>query len=354
MGATEPTWPDVLTSLLTGRDLDAATASWAMGRIMSGDAAPTQVAAFVVALRAKGETIGELAGIADEMLVHAHRIEVPGPSLDIVGTGGDRAHTVNISTMAALTCAAAGATIVKHGNRAASSSSGTADVLEALGINLRLTPDQVAEVADRAGITFCFAQIFHPSFRHTAGPRRDLGIPTVFNVLGPLTNPAQPEYAAVGVADPRLTPLVAGVFATRGRDTAVFRGDDGLDELTVSTTSRLWWVRSGTVQERTVDPSRLGLPFAPLATLRGGTPEQNARVVHEVFAGRRGPIRDAVVLNAGIALTLMGPDSGADQGDFEADLRAGMDRAEQVIDSGAAAAKLAQWSEVTRAYPQPR
>ena len=347
------TWPDVLTSLLAGHDLDSATAAWAMGRIMSGDAAPTQVAAFVVALRAKGETVGELVGIADEMLAHAHRITVPGPSLDIVGTGGDRAHTVNISTMAALVCAAAGVTIVKHGNRAASSSSGTADVLEALGVNLRLTPDQVAEVASRAGITFCFAQVFHPSFRHTAGPRKDLGIPTVFNVLGPLTNPAQPEFAAVGVADPRLAPLVAGVFAARGKDTAVFRGGDGLDELTISTTSQVWWVRGGQVAERVVDPRRLGLSLAPLAELRGGMPEHNAEVVGDVFAGVRGPIRDAVLLNAGIALAIVGRDSGTDQGAFERDLRAAMDRAEQVIDSGAAAAKLGHWRAVTRTYPAP-
>lgn len=354
MTATDPTWPDVLTSLLSGHDLDAATAAWAMGRIMGGDAAPTQVAAFVVALRAKGETVGEVIGIADEMLAHAHRIEVTGPSLDIVGTGGDRAHTVNISTMAAVTCAAAGATIVKHGNRAASSSSGTADVLEALGVNLKLTPSEVAEVAGRAGITFCFAQVFHPSFRHTAGPRRDIGIPTVFNVLGPLTNPAQPDYAAVGVADARLAPLVAGVFAARGKDTAVFRGDDGLDELTVSTTSRVWWVRAGAVLDRVVDPERLGVPLAPLSSLRGGLPEHNAQVVRDVFAGAPGPVRDAVVLNAGIALTVMGQDSGRDQAAFEADLRAAMDRAEQVIDSGAAAAKLEQWSDVTRAYPARR
>lgn len=350
MEVPEPTWPDVLTALLAGADLDARTASWAMGRIMSGDAAPTQVAAFIVALRAKGETVAELTGIADEMLAHAHRIHVPGPSLDIVGTGGDRAHTVNISTMAALTCAAAGATIVKHGNRAASSSSGTADVLEALGVNLRLTPEQVAEVAGRAGITFCFAQVFHPSFRHTAGPRRDLGIPTVFNVLGPLTNPAQPEYAAVGVADGRLAPLVAGVFAARGRDTAVFRGDDGLDELTISTTSRCWWVRDGAVSERVVDPERVGLALAPLTSLRGGTPAHNAQVVRDVFAGAPGPIRDAVVLNAGIALAVMDADSGSDQAAFDAGLRAAMDRAEQVIDSGAAAAKLAEWSAVTTSY----
>ncbi|MCA0435223.1 MAG: anthranilate phosphoribosyltransferase [Austwickia sp.] len=348
MAVAEPTWPDVLSSLLAGQDLDPGTAAWAMGRIMSGDAAPSQVAAFVVALRAKGETVDEVTGIAGEMLAHAHRIEVPGPSLDVVGTGGDRAHTVNISTMAAVTCAAAGATVVKHGNRAASSTSGTADVLEALGVNLKLTPSQVADVARTAGITFCFAQVFHPSFRHTAGPRKDIGIPTVFNVLGPLTNPAQPDFAAVGVADVRLAPLVAGVFASRGKDTAVFRGRDGLDELTISTTSQVWWVRSGAVHERVVDPERLGLTTAPLASLRGGSPAENAQVVRDTFAGARGPIRDAVVLNAGIALAIMGADSGTDQAAFEVDLRAAMDRAEAVLDGGEATRKLADWSEITR------
>lgn len=351
--AAEPTWPDVLASLLAGRDLDARTASWAMARIMSGEAAPTQVAAFAVALRAKGETVAELAGIADEMLAHALRITVPDPSLDIVGTGGDRAHTVNISTMAALVCAAAGSTVVKHGNRAASSSSGAADVLEALGVNLTLTPDQVAEVAGRVGMTFCFAQNHHPSFRHTAGPRKDLGIPTVFNVLGPLTNPAQPRFAAIGVADPRLAPLVAGVFAGRGKDTAVFRGDDGLDELTISTTSRVWWVRGGEIHERVVDPDAVGLARAPLSALRGGAPQDNAAVIREVFGGAPGPIRDAVVLNAGIALALVDGDAAVDAVDedaFIAGLRGGMDRAEEVLDSGAVAAKLDEWSRVTASY----
>ncbi len=351
MEAVEPTWPDVLTALLRGRDLDPAGAAWAWGRIMHGDATPAQVAGFVVALRAKGETVAELTAIADEMLRHARRIEVRAPSLDVVGTGGDRAHTVNISTMAAITCAAAGATVVKHGNRAASSSSGTADVLESLGVNLRLSPEQVGEVAERVGITFCFAQVFHPAMRHAAGPRKDLGVPTVFNVLGPLTNPAQPTHAAIGVADARLAPLVAGVFATRGRDTVVFRGDDGLDEITISTTSRVWWVRGNAVHEYVVDPRAVGVATAPLESLRGGDPAHNASVVREVFSGARGPIRDAVLLNAGAALAITAADSGVGQEAFEHDLRAGMERAAEVIDSGAALATLERWRDVTASYP---
>src|SRR6478672_677087 len=173
-GAT--TWPVLFTSLLAGHDLSAAEAGWAMDRVMSGDASPAQVAGFLMALRAKGESVQEMRGLADVMLRHATRIEVPGPSLDIVGTGGDRAHTVNISTMASIVCAGAGVKVVKHGNRAASSSSGSADVLEALGVNLTLSPDRVADVADKAGITFCFAQTFHPALRHAAAARRDLGI----------------------------------------------------------------------------------------------------------------------------------------------------------------------------------
>ncbi|GAA1234417.1 anthranilate phosphoribosyltransferase [Oryzihumus leptocrescens] len=362
------TWPAVFTSLLAGQDLSSADAAWAMDRIMSGEATPAQVAGFLVALRAKGETVEEMRGLADMMLQHANRIEVAGPSLDIVGTGGDRAHTVNISTMASIVCAAAGIKVVKHGNRAASSSSGSADVLEALGVNLTIPPERVVEVAERAGITFCFAQTFHPSFRHTAAPRRDLGIGTAFNALGPLTNPAQPTYAAVGVADARLAPLMAGVFAGRGKDAVVFRGDDSLDELTVSTTSSVWWVRGGVVREYTLDPRELGLELHPLESLRGGDAVHNAGVVRDVFGGQRGPVRDAVVLNAGIALALTeqdpqgGPGAGADAGTgagsaartgmdhaaFTAQVRAGMDRAERAIDEGAATEVVARWVAATR------
>ena len=319
-----------------------------MGQIMTGEATPSQVAGFLIGLRAKGESIEEMRGLAEQMLAHARRIEVPGPSLDIVGTGGDRAHTVNISTMSAMVAAAAGVRLVKHGNRAASSSSGSADVLEALGIDLSLPPERVVEVASEAGITFCFAQTFHPSFRHTAVPRRDLGIGTAFNFLGPLTNPAQPTYAAVGCADARMAPLLAGVFADRSKDAAVFRGDDGLDEVTVSTTTHVWWVRGGTVTERSLDPARLGLELHPIEELRGGDAAHNAGVVVDVFAGATGAVRDAVLLNAGIALALTQADSGSSEADFDADLRAGMDRAAHAIDSGGATALVERWVSATR------
>jgi anthranilate phosphoribosyltransferase len=337
------TWPDIFTALLDGQDLGTTESAWAMDQIMSGEASPAQVAGFLMALRAKGETVDEMRGLADTMLAHASRIDVAGPTLDIVGTGGDRAHTVNISTMAALVAAASGVRVVKHGNRAASSSSGSADVLEALGINLTLSPSEVADVVEKAGITFCFAQQFHPSMRYAAVARRDLGIGTVFNFLGPLTNPAQPTYAAVGVADARMAPLMAGVFAGRGKDAVVFRGDDGLDELTISTTSTLWWVRGGVVREYSVDPSWVGLERHPLETLRGGDAAHNAQVVRDVFAGAVGPVRDAVVLNAGVALALTVPDVGESQVDFIAGLQSGMNRAAAAIDDGSATLLLQRW-----------
>ena len=343
----EMTWPTIFTALLSGQSLGSAEAGWAMDQIMSGEASSAQVAGFLMALRAKGETVEEMRGLADTMLAHASRIEVLGTTLDIVGTGGDRAHTVNISTMASLVAAASGVRIVKHGNRSASSSSGSADVLEALGVNLTLAPSAVAAIAEQVGITFCFAQHFHPAMRHAASARSDLGIGTVFNFLGPLTNPAQPTYAAVGVADARMAPLIAGVFAGRGKDAAVFRGNDGLDELTTSTTSRVWWVRHGAVREYEVDPTLVGLELHSVETLRGADAAHNAQVVRDVFAGAGGPIRDAVVLNTGVALALTVPDRGESQADFIEALKQGMDRARATIDDGSATAILQRWVTAT-------
>lgn len=342
------TWPDLLSSLLAGEDLSTEAAAWAMEQVMSGEASPARLAGFLVALRAKGESVDELRGLADVMLEHANRIEVAGPSLDIVGTGGDRAHTVNISTMASIVIASCGIRVVKHGNRAASSSSGSADVLEALGVNLTLSPAEVVRVAESAGITFCFAQAFHPSMRYAAEARRDLGIPTAFNVLGPLTNPARPTFTAVGVADPRMAPLMAGVFAGRGTDAAVFRGDDGLDELTISTTSHVWWVREGQVREHRLDPRDLGLELNPLETLRGADAAYNADVARRVLAGERTPVRDAVVLNAGIALSLTTPDTEESHDAWLAGVRAGMDHAEAALDSGEAARLLQRWAQTSQ------
>ena len=264
----ERTWPSVLSSLLAGHDLELADTAWAMDQVMSGETAPVPLAGFLVALRAKGETVAEVQGLVESMLAHAVRIEVPGPCVDVVGTGGDRRNTVNISTMAALVAAGAGARVVKHGNRAASSTSGSADVLEALGVRLDLPVERVAATAEEVGITFCFAQRFHPAMRHAGAVRAGLGVATAFNFLGPLTNPAQPVASAVGVADERMAPVMAGVLAARGRSALVFRGDDGLDELTTTGPSRVWWVRDGAVTEHRLDPAELGVPTSSLDDLR--------------------------------------------------------------------------------------
>jgi anthranilate phosphoribosyltransferase len=311
--------------------------------VMSGSASPPRLAAFLVALRAKGETVEELTALADTMLAHAVRIEVPGRTVDVVGTGGDRAHTVNISTMAALVVAGTGTTVVKHGNRAASSSSGSADVLEALGIRLDHPPERVQEIAGEVGITFCFATVFHPSMRHAGAVRRDLGIATAFNLLGPLTNPGAPAATAVGVADARMAPLVAGVFAQRGTDALVFRGEDGLDELAPTAPSRVWEVRGGQVTEQVVDSvADLGLAPAQVADLRGADAAHNAEVARRVLAGDRGPVRDAVLLNAAAALVADGTVSTT-QGTLVERLAAAMELAARTVDDGAAADVLERW-----------
>ncbi len=349
-------WPDLLTALVRGEDLTGAQTGWAMDRVMSGEATPAQLASFLTALRSKGETVEEMTGLAGTMLGHARRFRVEGPTIDIVGTGGDRAMTVNISSMSAVVMAAAGAVVVKHGNRASSSRSGSADMLEALGVRLDLSPEQVAGVADRVGITFAFANVFHPSMRHAAVVRRDLGIATAFNFLGPLTNPAQPRYAVVGSADARMASLMAGVFASRGTQAVVFRGDDGLDEVTPATTTRMWWVdAAGAVQEWTLDPGRLGVGPHPVDALRGGDAEHNAEVARRLFAGEAGPVRDAVLLNAGTALALLhaGEEQGHPRSEDELHERvaAGLDRAAAALDEGAASRVVDRWVAATRDLP---
>ncbi|MFJ9771576.1 anthranilate phosphoribosyltransferase [Kitasatospora sp. NPDC101157] len=347
-GGTDPaqvvrTWPDLLAALLKGEDLDRSSTAWAMDRIMSGEASPVQVAGFMVALRAKGETVDEIAGLVDAMYEHAEPLDIPGPAVDIVGTGGDRAKTVNISTMSAIVAAAAGAKVVKHGNRAASSSSGSSDVLEKLGVALDLSARRVAEVAEEVGLTFCFAAKFHPSMRHAATARRDLGVPTAFNILGPLTNPAKVTSHAIGCFDTRLAGLIAGVLARRGATALVFRGDDGLDELTVTTTSRVWVVQDGAVTETGFDPRDVGIELVGIEALRGADAAYNAEVARRLLAGERGPVRDAVLLNTAAALVAM------DLGDapLTDQLAAGMVRAAEAIDSGAAQELLRRWSEAT-------
>ncbi|MDT9684554.1 anthranilate phosphoribosyltransferase [Streptomyces sp. TRM76323] len=336
-------WPALLDALLSGRDLDADTTAWAMERILGGEATDAQIAGFAVALRAKGETVEEISGLVRTMYAHARTIEVPGRSVDIVGTGGDGAKTVNISTMSAVVVAGTGAKVVKHGNRAASSASGASDVLEKLGVNLELSPERVAEVAEEAGITFCFAVKFHPALRHVAAARKELGIRTTFNFLGPLTNPARVRAQATGVADARMAPILAGVLAERGSSALVFRGDDGLDELTTTAGSRVWVVRDGTVREEVFHPRDVGLDLVPVEALRGADASYNADVARRLLAGETGPVRDAVLLNAAAALVALDPSDAP----LAEQLRAGMAKAAESVDSGAARDALDRWVRVS-------
>ncbi|MCW2581601.1 MAG: trpD [Klenkia sp.] len=339
-----PTWSGLLTRLLSGQDLAAADTAWAMREVMTGAATSAQVAGFAVALRAKGEAPAEVAGMAATMLEQATPVELPVACVDIVGTGGDGAHTVNISTMAAVVTAATGTPVAKHGNRAASSSSGAADVLEALGVAIDLPAAGVARCVAEAGIGFFFAPVVHPGMRHAAAPRREMGIGTVFNFLGPLNNPARPVAAAIGCADRRMAPVLAEVLADRGTRALVFRGDDGLDELTTGTTSSVWVVRDGEVVPDRVDPAALGLAEPAPDALRGGDPAYNADVVRRLVAGERGPVRDAVLLNAAAALVAFDERAGR----LHEDLARGIERAAAAVDDGRASALLDRWATLSQ------
>jgi anthranilate phosphoribosyltransferase len=341
---TTPTWSGLLTRLIARQDLTTQDTAWAMGEIMGGEATPAQIAGFVVALRAKGEAPEEVRGLADTMRDRATPVDLPLACVDVVGTGGDGAHTVNISTMASIVVAATGVPVAKHGNRAASSSSGSADVLEALGVVIDLPAAGVVRCVREAGIGFFFAPVFHPGFRHTGAPRREMGIGTVFNFLGPLTNPARPVAAAIGCADARMAPVLAAVVAGRGSRALVFRGDDGLDELTTATTSAVWVVRDGEVVPDRVDPAALGLSTPAADALRGGDPAFNADVVRRLVAGETGPVRDAVLLNAAAALTAFDEHGGR----LHDQLAAGLARAGQAVDDGRAAEVLDRWARVSQ------
>jgi anthranilate phosphoribosyltransferase len=332
-------WPTTLARLLAREDLGAAEATEAMRRIMSGEATPAQVAAFVVALRAKGETPEEMGGLATAMLELAPGVRAPGEVLDTCGTGGDRAGTINVSTIAAVVAAGAGAVVAKHGNRAASSRCGSADLLEGLGVRVALPADEVSRCLEECGIGFMFAPVFHSAMAHAAGPRREMGIPTVFNFLGPLTNPARPAAQVVGVSDPRMLPVVAGVLQGRGTRAYVFRGSDGLDELTTTGPSTVFETGADAEVGRfELDPTSVGLPPASPADVVGGDVARNVAVARSVLAGEPGPARDIVCLNAGAALAVAGVASS---------LRDGVGRAAESIDSGAARRVLDRWVEVS-------
>ncbi|WP_062202122.1 anthranilate phosphoribosyltransferase [Demequina salsinemoris] len=344
------TLQELLSKLVEHQDLTADETSSVMDQILTDSASPVTVAALLAALRVKRETSEEVAGLAAAMLDHAVRFEVPTRSVDIVGTGGDGAHTVNISTMASLVMAGAGLTVVKHGNRAATSKSGSADVLAELGVRLDLPVERVKELATEVGITFCFAQVFHPAMRFAMPIRKEIGVPTTFNILGPLTNPAQPEATAIGSSSMRVSPVLAGVIAAQGREALVFHGDDGLDELAATGGATVWEVRAGEVHELRLDAVRdLGLPPITVEDLRGGEPSENAAIAREMLAGSTGPVRDTVILNAAAGMVADGTLPGTSSGSLVERFAAGMEIAATSIDEGRASDVLDRWVADTQA-----
>lgn len=345
-----PTWPELTALAIARHDLSAQQTRWAMDQVMTGNASPVQLAGFLTALATKGETTAELIGFAEAMLAHAREIELSHDAVDIVGTGGDRARTVNISTMASLVIAGAGITVVKHGNRASSSASGSADFLEALGVDLGLPLDVVQRAASEVGITFLFANLFHPSMRHAAAARRELGVGTVFNVLGPLTNPARPRASAIGVSSAHHAPLVAGVLADRGSSALVFRGaSNGLDELTTTTVNDVWVVTEGRIEREELDATRLGLAPSTISDLRGDDAAYNVAVGRRVLAGEPGPVTDAVLLNAAAGIAAYGPvESGAASGSLMDRMAAALEIARASLMEGKAAATVERWVQFSR------
>jgi len=345
----DATWPHILTALLNREDLQSEQTAWAMSEIVGGNATDAQIAAFTVALRAKGETPEEVSGLAESVIAAATRVVLDRDAVDVVGTGGDRARTVNISTMAAIVVAGAGVPVVKHGGRAVSSACGSADVLSELGVSLTLSAESVARCVREAGIGFCFAPRFHAGMRHAAGPRREMGIPTFFNFVGPLINPAQPRASAVGCSDLRMAPVMAQVFANRGHSAIVVRGEDGLDEITTTGPTRLWVAHERQVHPITIDVADLGVARANISDLVGGDLVYNAAVVRQVVGGERGAVRDAVIVNAAAAIAVF--DRRTD--DIMAGLAEGMRRAEASIDSGSAADTLDRWIGISEEEDAP-
>jgi anthranilate phosphoribosyltransferase len=323
------TWSGLITDLLTGHDLTPDDTAWAMERVVAGEASSAQVAGFLVALRAKGETPAEIAGLAAVLRAAATPVRVPGPLVDIVGTGGDRLGAVNISTMASIVVAATGATVVKHGGRAASSSTGgSADLVQALGVPLHLAAEESVRLA---GIAFLHAPQYNPALRHVGAVRRELAVPTAFNVLGPLINPADPKHGLIGVADERMLPVVASVLAERDCSVLVVRGSDGLDKLTTTGPSRVLTVRDGAVSSAVFDPRSIGIPLSAPADLCDPDP---VAVVRRLLAGEPGAVRDVVLLNAAAALSTL-PDGRS--------LETCLELCAAAIDTGAAAATLDRW-----------
>jgi anthranilate phosphoribosyltransferase len=350
--SSELSWPVVLNHLVDGSDLSISESTWAMQSVMAGEATSAQIAGLLVGLRIKGETVDEIVGFRDAVLVNALPLDVDPMVLDIVGTGGDPYGAVlNISSIASVIVGAAGVPVAKHGNRGASSASGASDVLAALGINLEIAPERVAAILRETGVTFVNAALFHPGFRHAGPTRRELGISTLFNILGPLCNPARPEASAVGVADLDRVPLMVGVFQTRGATALVYRGDDGIDKLTTTGHSHIWEVSRGFVTEHDLNPADLGIPRAEISSLLGADPAHNAAVARRILAGGRGPERDVVLLNAAAGLTSfqLAKEPELIRLPIVERLRGNLAVAAEAVDSGAAAAKLEQWVTATNA-----
>ena len=338
-------WESHISRLRSGLDLEPVEVQWCMNEILTGNAELEVIKEFLLALKAKGETSLEVGALVDQMYEHCAPITINERAVDTVGTGGDGAHTINISTTAAIVAAAAGVKVVKHGNRAASSKSGSADLLEALGINVNLDGTGVEKTFSELGIGFCFAPIFHPAMRFAASARKELATPTVFNILGPMANPAKPQAAAIGVANERMHLVMAQVLNNRGVDGFVFRGDDGLDEITLATTTSVFTIGAGEIARVLIDPQDFGFERAPIAALVGGDSVENARITTAIFAGERGAPRDAVVLNAAAAIA-------AYEARFDLKLHErmalGVVRAVNAIDSGASARLVSKWAELTQ------
>ena len=344
-------WPQVLSALLAGEDLNREAAGWAMRQVMSGDATEGQIGAFMMALRSKGETVDELAGLVDVMLDNAVLLNTGSDALDIVGTGGDLVGTVNISSMASVVAAAAGVPVLKHGSRSASGKTGSSEMLEVLGIKLDLAPAQVADVFREVGITFFYAPVFHPAMRFVAPVRKQLGVPTTFNFLGPLANPAQPIATALGVANQEIAPVMAQEMAARGRTALVFRSDDGLDELSTTDLNRVLQVHGGEVVATEIDSRDFGLSRVSQSALLGGDAKYNAEVASKLFAGEdflnADAIFDVVVLNAAGGIAAYDLAKGSDL-DLPSLMESAIARSKSAIETGAAKKKLVQWSAITQ------
>jgi anthranilate phosphoribosyltransferase len=339
------TWEESVLRLQNGLDLNPADISLMMQTILEGRAEVEAIKEFLLALKAKGESAEEVTALVDEMYRHSAPIRITERAVDTVGTGGDGAHTINISTTAAIIAASAGARVVKHGNRAASSKSGSGDLLEALGVAITLDGAAVAQCVDTLGIGFCFAPIFHPAMRYAAPARKELGLPTVFNILGPLANPAKPQAAAIGVADDRMHLVMAQVLAARGVDGFVFRGDDGLDEITLSTTTSVLSIGSGEIHSDRIDPLEFGIQRAPVTDLVGGDATENARITMAIFGGEHGAPRDAVLLNAAAAIAAF---DGEGELAIQVRLQKGLDKARTALDTGATARLLKDWVDLSQ------